>query len=546
MALNLDRNAQQLLATFQQRNQPLSRQVEQQLSQAAVEKGQALSMKELEQLLVQAMPEQKQQIAEACGVCAKRGYHPDGKNENFLTQIIGTHKIVKDRAEAFNPPPVATPTWRYTRDPLSARFVMDNDAKSMFLFNPRDVDQNGSPLLMKVVLRVTDPSNAEQTKAEVDAFKADRGFFEGYRTKWEKDPDIVVVGKDDAYVETHDMQEAEFAFGDPLLQVSFGNNNKEISRGVTVDPDNTQNVKFYRAGPGGAPDLNRPVAGRDRVDQGVALDTTPPMAFDQRIQLKMTAKEDFPPGGWLNTKASFVDASLVLERGLIFEPKAAATVDFLGTRAATKVPADDAFLVGSPSAETNLENAIRAQPNYSIGHVLRQQLTRTVVTEGHNDQQAVSFPAWQMIFANPERTQVAGAQFNPLGDRSLKRSEFENAKVSAELYPVQDPENNGTKVRLKLGEGFLSANDGASVKNWTVVVGFVDHEGKWQQCEATKIKSKECSQDMGFTLDLTNTTKLMEQGKSLEVRMFNDNGVPAQRVLVPFTTMPWSKEVIGG
>ncbi len=217
--LNLDPSAKFMLASLQQQSKPISADVESKIAQACEAKGTtALTMQELSKLLVQAMPDQKKSITDAGKACVNSGYHSDGTNADFLTQFVATHTIEKERAVAVRPRVSGAVNRRWTRDPLEAKFMVDNDAKSMFLFNGRDVSSNGQPLLMKVVLRVTDPSDADKTAKEVQAFKDKMGGFDDFRSLWKadgKDADIRVIGMDEAYVEIKDIHEREFQFGDP-------------------------------------------------------------------------------------------------------------------------------------------------------------------------------------------------------------------------------------------------------------------------------------------------------------------------------------------
>ena len=553
--MNLDPGAKFMLASLQQQSKPVTADVEAKISQACEAKGDAaLTMKELSKLLVQAMPDAKQSIIAAEKSCVASGYHSDGTNANFLTQFVAAHSIEKERAVAVRPRAAGNQNRRWTRDPLEAKFMIDNDAKSMFLFNGRDVSENGQPLLMKAVLRVSDPSDADKTAKEVQAFKDSMGGFAEFRTHWgegAKDADIRVIGPDDAYVEIKDIQEREFQFGDPLLQVSRNGKGEELSRGVAINPDNTLITKYYASNADGSPNLRSPArrdwnsGPRAETATGANLDTALPQAYDQRIELSMKAKESFPAGGWLNTRADQVDVGLTVQPGLIFEPNKNATVTFMGTKLATGVPKDDAFFMGSPSAA----GAVKTEgSNLSLKQLLTQSVQRSVVSgAGGSNQDAatVAEPAHKMIFKNPGAINIGGRAFAPLADVNLKKADLgESTGVQATLTPINDPEHDGTTVSLVLDKAFVAAEEGHSVEGWSVVVGFTDHDGSWKQCDAAAIDDGDRSQRLGFTLKMENAPELMKKGRSLEIRLFNENGVPAQRVQVPFQAMPWDTSVV--
>src|SRR5262245_44058539 len=61
-------------------------------------------------------------------------------------------------------------------------------------------------------------------------------------TSWEK-PDVQTIKPGQDYVEVADVNETEFSFGDPLLQVSVNAKGGEVSRSVAINPENYETVK---------------------------------------------------------------------------------------------------------------------------------------------------------------------------------------------------------------------------------------------------------------------------------------------------------------
>lgn len=150
--LPLNTQAQAMLRSFHRQAGVLPATVEQTIAQQAqtTQAGGtavALDCDALEKLLLAAMPDQKQAIQQAKGCAAT--YHCDKTNGRFLTQILSM-RIEKETVNAYQPP---APTPPVVRDPLYATFTMAPDADVMLLFNARDVDEKGQPLLMKVVAR---------------------------------------------------------------------------------------------------------------------------------------------------------------------------------------------------------------------------------------------------------------------------------------------------------------------------------------------------------------------------------------------------------
>lgn len=516
--------AAQLLHTVQRDTNVISTQVEKAIAQAAQANEQKpLTTAQLEQVLIQAMPESTQTIKDAAKSCSC--FHPDGTNAKFLTQILG-HRIEKERAYVYNQPQYT----RYVRDPLIASFNVDPKSKFVLLFNPRNVDAKGQPLLMKVIAR---------EGADLSAID-----FKKYRTQWEK-PDVETIAAGQDYVEIKDLNEAEFQFGDPLLQVSVNGKGGEMSRSVAINPDNQETVKgYYGMSQGGTivPNLNSP-SGHQSVNQGATLDRQAVASFADRIALQMKAKDEFPAGGWLdNATAAHVDASLIVGHGYIFEPGATASVAFVNTQANTGVPADDAHLLGSPTAESAINLAPYA--SWSLRQLLTQNVTQTTGSgAGKSDTTSTNTPAYQLIFGQAKNISVGATELAPLGDRTLNKADFEGAKVKVEKRPLKDdPESDGQRVTLTLDKGFVSAADPASIAGWKIVVGFTNAEGKWEQAEARTIKSQTASGEECMSFDLPNAKAIHQQNKNLEVRLFNAQGVPAERVLIPFRQVQWAAD----
>lgn len=524
MSLNLDTRASALVKDLQRQTGVLKPHVEQALVQACqAQTAQApLNADQVEKILLQAMPEQQQAIQSA--VQSTQRYQGDKVNGRFLTQILDT-RIVKEFDHVHRPP---TPTAPIARDPLIAQFTLDPKADFMLLFNARDVDRNGQPLLMKVVVR---------ERADISKLDLSR-----YRTQAGSQPDIVKVPNNATFVETKDINETEFNFGDPLKQVSLNNDGKELSTSVKVRPQNVRVDSHFagtRVGNMWVPDKNRPI-GAPQQTGGEQLDQTPVVRFDDRISLHMNAKATMPQGAWLDTAggAAHVDTKLNLDRGFIFEPGSKASVSFLGAKIDVAVPADDAHLLGSASGNADV-------PVSNANWTLRQLLTQAVQRGASanplgNDTQNVSTAAHNLIFARAADLSVGAGKLQPLGDTTVRQGDFAAAKLNCEAVPLSHPNNDGMQVTLSLGDGFLAAANDASVKGWKVVAGYNDESGQWKEASAYTVGNDKQSANTKFTFDVPNADEMQRLDKQLEVRVFNESGVPAQRLLVPFREIGWA------
>ncbi|MBI2377002.1 MAG: hypothetical protein HYV07_23580 [Deltaproteobacteria bacterium] len=526
--LNLDTSGMQLLSAYQTRHGAISQAVEAEITKASTQKGAALSASELQKALTAALPAQSAQIAEVTKACSTSRYHCDGKKGDFLTQLLKL-RIEKDRAEVYAQPQTRTAG----RDPLIAEFIMDKDAQVVLLFNARDVDEKGRPLLMKAICR--EGSNLDAVDLKY------------YRTKWSdpKDADIQVVAKNASFVSVQDTHETEFEFGDPVVQVSFGKKGEELSRGATTRPENQETIRFY---PGMwqnvngtnviVPNTAASESTGPSVRTGDTLDRTPVQTFDERIKLGLNVKSSFPEGGWLETLVAHVDAKVIVEPGLMFEPGTTARVSLLGTNVGTKVGVDDAFLVGSAGAEAAISMA--PYENYSLEWLLGQSVVRySHSNESESDGNERAWSLRDLVFAAKDKVGIGAGALEPLKSVSLKGPELEKSKIKA-AYSEVEGSTKAQHLCFSLGEGFVSASDGASVKGWSMVVGYLDEAGKWTQAKPRTVSGKKGSSEESFEFDLSDAPALYKANRQLEVRVFNAEGVPAQRILIPFKEISWS------
>ena len=536
MAVQLDQQAQAFLANIQHRTGPIPTQIDAAIAKAAEGADKPLTLEQVQAAVEQALPDVTQQKAISKTLDqsqkAAMSYHSDGKRGSFLTQIIDM-KITKEIQTVYRPAPRTRPVNR-VRDPIDGRINMAPDADVVLLFNARDVDRNGQPLLLKVIAR-----------EGVDLEKYD---LAQYRTKEGWNRDVQTVGAHDDVVTIKDVHEDEFQLGDPVKQVSLNPKGGELSTSVWIMRDNVQSTQVYQAktvGTRSVPDTARPV-GRPTVQQGENLDRQAVVSFTDRVRLELTAKDGADTSAWLNTRMTNFETTLHLDRGLIFEPNAYASVAFFGKATRTDVPGDDAQLLGSPAKQDVIDVGSR-----TLAQVLAQPIQLTTGTTDANnrakpDRNAQNLPVSQIIYGLAEHVQVGGAQLKPLSDQNLNRDTMAAAGITATKRPLAgDGDRDGQQVTVKVDKGFVSSNAPASVDGWKIQVGFTDHEGKWHNVGEKTVKGQ-ASAASEFKLDLADADQTHRNNRAFEVRVFNAEGIPAQRSVVNFDQVGWDPALRGG
>jgi len=524
MALQLDTQAKQLLSFVQQQTTRIDAKVEAQITQKATQTGKALSKDQLEQLLIQALPEHKDTIKKLGTQCMC--HQSDGTNGDFVTQLVGLHKIEKERAQVYSQPQYVRPT----RDPLTAKFILAKEADVMLLFNASKFDQSGRPLLMKIVAR--------------ESMKDKLPDISNYHTL-SKTPDVQYVANDAAFLETKDENETEFDFGDAIAQVSLDKKGKELSRSGAVAPTNERVTQFFSGMWEGSvivPNLASPVGVTPTTEAGAQLDNSHVQRFEDRIELSLKAKADFPKGGWLEVPASNVDTTMTVHPGYLLEPGSIGSVAFAGASIDASVPKDDFSFIGSGSGTASV-----AAENYSgwtLAQFLNQSVRQTTKSQSSNgsDAQVVDTAVSALIYPKPEQIEIGGVALQPLGDRVVNKADFAAAKISAHVEPLHaDPEKNGQELVIDLAKGFLTGK-GESMAGWRIEAGYFagpSQGNAWVGSEAVKVTAQSGSPEKCLRIQMPNAPEVVGANKNLEIRVYNAQGVPAQRVLIPMTQLPW-------
>lgn len=358
-------------------------------------------------------------------------------------------------------------------------------------------------------------------------------------------PDVTLVGSAATFVKTSDTQESEFNFGAPLKQVSLGANNKEISSSVFVRPENEQ---FNRAWSDPAGQRGRQVA-HDQHLKGDNLDRQGVVTFDDRIRVSVRTKDAATQaaGAWLDEVGGLkqLDVKLHLDRGIIFEPGSQANVSLLGTTVAIAVPPENAALLGNSPLTQSIDTTTQA---LTVRQFLASQVSRSSWAQAQkSDATNQAFTVSSLVYSNAGAINVGARTLKPLGDTILAQLDLPQNKMKLEAVPLPDPNDDGVALTLTLDEGFLNS-DKASVRGYTIQVGYFDEANTWIEAK-TRTVAGDKSKREEFTFEIPDFDALQKpkdaQGKGtkrLEVRLYNADGIPAERIQLPFRETNWRRD----
>lgn len=527
--IRLDSQAAALLKQVQRQLGPVRGKLEAQIADACpASQVERLGAEALAQILIQAMPEQAAFVTQAKqkALC----YHPDGKNAKFLTQLLDL-RVEKEFANVYVPQP---PPPRTSRDPYYTSFSMDPKADFVLLFNARDVDRNGEPLLMKVVAR---------DRADVE--KLD---LSGYRVPAGKKMDVDRVANDADFVEVKDTDEVEFDFGDPLKQISLGAAGQELSTSVATGPTNVRLDRWYlgKPGPNGVEaDLTKPYNINNHPQTGPQLDRRGVVTFEDRARVATEISDAFATkGGWLNSKLDeSCKVELRVERGYAFEPGAEVTFRLVdGGTSVVKADAKDAQLLGTPSAVLAFSQKI------SLGQALNGSVGMTNKSVTTFAEQKNLGTGLALIGAYPDdlvaRVAIAGKPFVKLGALDVP-GDFASAGITVDKKPLpDDPEQDGQRVRIALDPSFAKTTEGKGIEGWKVLAGYTDEAGAWHGSELkTLSKDGANGQKLQLEVDVADAPALLKRNGKIELRIFNADNVPAQSVHIPLRAVKWAADL---
>jgi len=522
MAILLDNNAQKLLNTVSAQA-AIAANVNQAIEAKVAQVGNvALTAQQLQEVLLAAMPAQKPIIDDAAKAC----HQCDNTNGKFVS-TIATLMIEKEKNAVYNPPPAAVPP-QPRRDPLTAEIIMGKDTDFLVVANAGVFDGSKKPLALKVLAR----EKADMSKLP-DVLKQ-------FHTTWGDSPDIVKVPNDAAYVKLSDEQENEFQFGHGVAVVSFDSKAGEQGRNGKINPLNKLTTHLFQGKAENGkivPDLTKPV-GAPQVTQGANLDTTAVLTYSNELSLGLAAKATYPKGAWTEVQLAHLDTQLNVGAGYILEPGTQANVALWGMNAAVAVPGDDFSFVGSKPAAANLPANYGTQ---TLATLLAQSVVETSRSSATaTDQTSKQTKVSDLLYREKDAITLGGQKFEPLMQPVLTGEQAEGAGINASIKPLAgDAQSDGFCVNVKLSAGFAKAEKPADLAGWTVEIGYMSPTG-WQEAGSAKIDSSTSSKSGLFTLQVDNPTEAIAANRNLEVRLRNDKGIPAGRMLVPFKTLKWA------
>ncbi|MBI4820593.1 MAG: hypothetical protein HY791_30290 [Deltaproteobacteria bacterium] len=481
-----------------------------------------LTADKLTQLLVAAMPEQKSMFEQLNSNCLC--HHPDKTNGKFVSTIASL-LIEKERNAVYTAPAVTRPA----RDPLHAEIIIGKDSDFVILANGAVFDQQRRPLAMKVIAR---------ERADVAQIKKALAEF---HTQWGDQADIVKVANNAAYHKLADQQEGEFRFGDPVAVVSFDGKAKEQGRTGMARPQNRQVIHlFHPKVENGVhvPDTTRPV-GAPQVATGPQLDNAPVQVFKETVHFSLTPKANMTrtAGAWLDERLSVFDAKMSIDEGLLLQPDAHAKATCLNSSMVTQVPETDFSFAGSPAASSPVD--LGQHQAWTLQNLISQPVRVLVRSNATTTDQAThDFPIQSLLYPNAADLQVGKAAMSPFSDTSCPLAKRAELGIDVALEPLaDDAEKDGAAVHVRLPKGLFSAKGEGSMAGYSVEIGINDLKG-WQGSEAVKLE-KSSSGELCFELTLPNLTGAIN--RNLEIRLRNENGLPATRLLVPMKDVTWGE-----
>lgn len=538
MAINLTRDAQQLLGAYQQVTDLTAKQEDALAALAGGEK--QICRDELEKLLDAGCLKQ----AHALVKC-----DPRGDDAIFNTQIIGRPTVVKENVQVQQPRRPVVNFGR--RDPYYAKMEIDPRASIVALtsgskFEP-GVDRP-RPRLMKLVVRTEglDGKPTEKDWANLDRLMADSNIK---KQVWDPKGDVPTqeldvhwIGSKTASIETKDVNEPEFDFGSSMVAISAGKDGGELSRVNALDPVNIQRTQLYAAlGNTNQPNFAQPIgAPRDQQVQ----DNTPPETFDHKIGIDFNGKA-LPQGTWLNSPnvGKQLDVNLRLGSRWLMEAGAEGSVTLLGQKLSTKVASDDVYFNGSHSAVTGVPVAENASIQTVLGQSVQKRFGRVAT-----DTKAENIAVHTLVFARHKGVAFGGKDLSS-GAKDITFVDGQIPGLNVSKRPINDPQKNGLAFDIDLGPELLK-RDAGSFKGFTVDVGYrgTNAEGEPQWCPAShkggdglmQLGSKGFGEDSKFTLNFDDFPKARLAAAPVEIIVRDDHGIPVARAQVPLDAVQWA------
>ncbi|MFO0724403.1 MAG: hypothetical protein U1E65_11505 [Myxococcota bacterium] len=531
----LTRAAHALAQQYELDQGTLPTQVQQELAKSAEAGGKALSLQDMQQMLLACVPDRADQINKYCQQASKIDCpHDVVPGLNILEARVKTRDVHTQSA----PEPR-----RY--DPYDVVFEVPAKTAFVVFFNARNVDAAGHPAIMGLSTREgNDPKILSKDELFIPA-----------GTQIQSQP----FGKNASIVKFHEDNSAEFQKGDPIIGIALDAQGKFISAETKTRPLNEQINDWYppKVVDGKyIPDESKPLIGH-QVQTGEQLDTTGVVRFDDKLAMEVKAKAGYSPANWMQEPlaAGDITATFMAKRGFIFEPGAQAELTYGNKKMTVTVEGRDAEVMSVPVRLPGSKSQVMdvSPSNSQVGSIYGQYVmiqTRSDPKAADAQQASIQFTKMVMPYLNTG-TATIGSKPITLGDVILDPSNTAGALLDIKRRPGPNAAS-GSKTQLldlRLDNGFLNLGD-RDLKGFQVEVGLSapDPSGKvkWAPFDRKKLEAGSSSKGMGFMVPLENAADFEKAGGKLEIRVYDPNGLPVTRLLAPVNQhLAWAADIFG-
>lgn len=499
-----------------------------------------MSVAEVEQMLIQAMPqhcEYIKQTSQQCQAATPKG--DDGPGVSILEARVKTlNRVAQQRQQ--EPRRI---------DPYEVVFKMPKNTAHVLFFNCRKVDDTGRPAIMGISAREgADPSKIDSTIFYKPA---------------DHEVQTATVKAGAEFVRFKEENEPEFRAGDPILAVALDAKGRFISSDVTIRPLNEQTTEVY---PGKlennqwVPDTAQPVV-QKWTNTGENLDQTPVVVNADRMEVIAKFRPDFSPQAWFGHtfKKGDLELNVLMKRGAIFEPGAYAKLSVLNATADVKVEGRDmevaALPVRLPGSPTKLAKATLPD-NINLQTLIQQPVTLQVGTApGSSDARSTQRSLIEAIAPYYVKTKLMGQPLGHVNSGTLtpdigvaSASDAAQNRFSATKRPATEEEQKlagnpkAHVASFDFAQGFVEI-EGRPVKGLQLEIGYTDAAGKWTAGPRKTLSGEAASDATKMELLVPHPDELANQNGRVELRLYTPEGMPLKRALFPFHTIPWNEAI---
>lgn len=417
---------------------------------------------------------------------AQIGHGGSGGTLGFICKAMSTEirHVSVDRVEVN----------RVAGDPITVELQVDPSAAFVAIVNAERFTRDGKPLLLGVLVRDgVDPKGLDLS-----------GFARAGGDPFRK----MAVGQ--TQVTFRSADEKSFAFGTPIVQISYDAAGCEAQRSARTRPSNNLTQHILRGNDH-----------REIRSVGDALDRTPVQALLDNLRLQI---EGAPPAWWPGDAFAEPSLRVVADQGLIRQPGSDFSVQAkkveqnlfswdtavrwtnVGGPIAGSVAATDASFAGNAPAK---------------GEALR-------IADFGDDVLGLSFAVTTQ--SNSRRgDERFDRTTNTTSARQLLRDQWALVKIGGaqpSSETVNDPREIAVRRELSCTSVDLPAGWVSGAKaGWTIDVGYTGLDGMYRSLERRTIDNTGKSPALGFRFD----AERLPANTSLEIRVHDDRGLPAHR-----------------